>query len=76
MKKVIARTVVDVNTVHAREGYNSKTGKSTGRISSLVSSRGFPVTALYSTADLGKSITDAKPIAYLESEIAEVEDSK
>ena len=71
--KTVSRNVVQLKDVYAREGWNSKRGKTTGVISSLVSASGNPVTAIYAVTDLGKAVADASPIAYLESILEKVE---
>jgi hypothetical protein len=68
MAKVVdKRDFCELSEVRAREGYNTKTGKNTGKVSSLVSRRGNPVTALYDVKDFGKRVADATVIAYLET---------
>jgi hypothetical protein len=72
MAKVVDyRDFCEVVDVRAREGYNRKTGKNTGKVESLVSRRGNPVTALYDVKDFGKRTADASVIAYLETFLKE-----
>ena len=66
-REVSHRSYCELQEVRAREGYNTKTGKSTGKVSSLVSFRGNPVTALYDVKDLGKPVAEATVIGYLET---------
>ncbi len=72
--KTVSRHVIQLGDVYAREGWNSKRGKTTGVISSLVSMNGNPVTAIYAVADLHKPVAEAKPVAYLESILEKIED--
>jgi hypothetical protein len=75
MAKVIdRRDVCQIQEVRAREGYNKLTGKNTGKVSSLVSFRGNPVTALYDVKDLGKPVAQATVVSYLETFFKEVAD--
>jgi hypothetical protein len=72
--RTVSRNVVQLQDVYAREGWNSRRGRTTGIISSLVSASGNPVTAIYAVNDLGKAVADASPIAYLESVLEKIED--
>jgi hypothetical protein len=75
MAKVVdRRDVCQIQEVRAREGYNKLTGKNTGKVSSLVSFRGNPVTALYDVKDLGKPVAQATVVSYLETFFKEVAD--